>query len=168
MDDIKDIEIVEYKPEDVPAMLEIWNEVIRSGSAFPEIEPYSLSEAEEFFRAQSYCGVAKNMKSGKIYGVYDQHPNLSGRSGHIANGSYAVSSDSRGKHIGEMLVRDSIEKAKLAGYRILQFNAVVKSNISAWKLYEKIGFVRVGVIEGGFKNSENEFEDMYIYAYYMY
>ncbi len=167
MPDLSNIKVVKFCEEDIPSMVEIWNEVIEAGNAFPEIEKYSIEEARDFFSSQTYSGVAKDIKSGKIYGVYDQHPNLSGRSSHIANGSYAVAKDARGLHIGEMLVRDSIERARENGFKVLQFNAVVKSNIGAWKLYEKIGFERVGMIRGGFKNKDDQYEDMYIYAYYL-
>lgn len=40
-------------------------------------------------------------EDGKIYGLYILHPNNVGRCGHICNASYAVSSDARGRHIGE-------------------------------------------------------------------
>lgn len=165
--DINNIKIVKYSQEDIPQMMEVWNEVVDAGNAFPEIKPYTLDKAEKMFASQTYCGVAKDTSTGKIYGVYDQHPNLSGRSGHIANGSYAVSKDSRGLHIGEKLVLDSIQQAKKNGFRILQFNAVVKSNIHAIHLYERIGFERIGLIKGGFKNKSDQFEDMYIYAFYI-
>lgn len=40
-------------------------------------------------------------EDGKIYGLYILHPNNVGRCSHICNASYAVSSDARGRHIGE-------------------------------------------------------------------
>ena len=39
-------------------------------------------------------------EDGKIFGLYILHPNNVGRCGHICNASYAVSSDARGRHIG--------------------------------------------------------------------
>ena len=59
------------------------------------------------------------------------HPNNIGRCGHICNASYAVSSQARGLHIGEKLVSDCLIQGKLDGLRLLQFNAVVASNIHA-------------------------------------
>ena len=66
----------------------------------------------------------------------------------------------RGQHIGELLVRDCMEQAKKIGYRILQFNAVVKSNTQALRLYERIGFKQLGVIKNGFLNINGEYEDI--------
>ena len=68
--------------------------------------------------------------------------------------------DIRGHHIGEYLVKDCIEEAKDHGFRILQFNAVVKSNTAALKLYEKLGFHKLGTIPEGFFNKNCVYEDI--------
>ena len=75
---------------------------------------------------------------GKIAGLYILHPNSVGRCGHIANASYAVSEKMRGYHLGELLVKHSLAQGKQLGFRILQFNAVVKSNTGAIALYRKL------------------------------
>ncbi len=67
----------------------------------------------------------------------------------VAKATYAVRSDVRGFHVGEKLVCDCLEKAKDNGFSIIQFNAVVDSNIHARHLYEKLRFQEVGVIPGG-------------------
>ena len=83
-----------------------------------------------------------------------------GRCGHICNASYAVEKEIRGQHIGEKLVIHCLGKAKDLGFRILQFNAVVKSNKSALHLYEKLGFVKLGTIPGGFLMKDGTYEDI--------
>ena len=45
--------------------------------------------------------------------------------------------------IGEKLVSDCLVQGKENGFKILQFNAVVKSNLSARHLYKKLGFVEL-------------------------
>ena len=57
-------------------------------------------------------------------------------------------------------MRHCLEKAKELGFGILQFNAVVKSNTPALKLYEKLGFVRLGTIPGGFLMKDGSYEDI--------
>lgn len=139
-------------------MTEIWNEVVEDGIAFPQEDLLDGVNAEKFFSSQSYCGVAEN--NGKIFGLYILHPNNVGRCGHICNASYAVKSDSRGMHIGEKLVLDCIKTAKELGFLILQFNAVVESNIHARHLYERIGFKQLGVIPKGFRMKDGSFENI--------
>ena len=155
------IEIRQFTKNDLPEMVEIWNEIVEEGIAFPQEDKLNLKTADKFFSSQTYTGVAED--EGKILGLYILHPNNIGRCGHIANASYGVSSNSRGKHIGEKLVIDCINQAKLASFRILQFNAVVVSNIHARHLYERLGFKQVGVIPNGFRLKNDEYEDICIY-----
>ena len=153
------MQIRKYTIDDLRQMIDIWNEVVDEGIAFPQEELLDDKTGEEFFSSQSYCGVAAD-ESGNVVGLYILHPNNVGRCGHICNASYAVSSSCRGQHIGEKLVRDCIHKAKEIGFQILQFNAVVETNIHARHLYEKIGFRQLGVIPKGFRMKDGHFENI--------
>lgn len=147
-----------YYEEDIPAMVKIWNEVVEEGIAFPQEELLNDNTGTEFFASQSYCGVAES--EDRIVGLYILHPNNVGRCGHICNASYAVSSTCRGMHIGEQLVKDCLLNAKRLGFGVLQFNAVVESNIHARHLYERLGFVQLGTIPDGFRMKDGHYENI--------
>ena len=147
-----------FESKDLPSMIEIWNEVVIEGIAFPQEETLDEVTGKAFFESQSYTGVAED--DGVIVGLYILHPNNVGRCGHICNASYAVSSGFRGKHIGEKLVLDCMQQAKRLGYKVLQFNAVVESNIHARHLYERLGFVQLGTIPGGFRMKDGHYENI--------
>ena len=152
------IQIRAYTEDDVAAMADVWNEVVEDGIAFPQENTLSVQEATEFFTEQTHCGVAD--EDGNVIGLYILHPNNIGRCGHIANASYAVSSSARGKGIGGMLVTDSLAQGKAHGFRVMQFNAVVASNAGARHLYEKLGFVQLGTIPGGFRMPDGSYVDI--------
>ena len=114
----------------------------------------------EFFAQQTYTAAAVDKNTGKIYGLYILHPNNIGRCRHICNASYAVDRDARGLHIGEKLVKDCLEQGKLHGFGVLQFNAVVASNTHARHLYERLGFIQLGTIPGGFRMKDGHYEDI--------
>ena len=150
--------IREYQDKDLKQMNIVWNEVVEEGIAFPQEELLDAESGKEFFKSQSYVGVAED--DNKIVGLYILHPNNVGRCGHIANASFAVDSKCRGKHIGEQLVKDCMEKAKEHGFKILQFNAVVENNGSARHLYEKLGFKQMATIPNGFRMKDGSFENI--------
>ncbi len=154
------VKIRKYSERDVPAMCKIWNEVVEDGIAFPQEEKLTEVDGKKFFASQSYCAVAVESETEKILGLYILHPNNIGRCGHISNASYAVSSESRGLHIGEMLVKDCVAQAREIGFKILQFNAVVATNVHARHLYERLGFIQLGTIKGGFRMKDGHFEDI--------
>jgi len=155
-----DITIRKYTTTDIEQMITIWNEIVHDGVAFPQVEPLTISTANDFFAEQSFTGVAESAGTKEVLGLYILHPNNIGRCGHISNSSYAVLSTARGQNIGEKLVIHSIEKSRELGFRILQFNAVVRTNFSAISLYEKLGFVKLGTIPGGFWMKDGRFEDI--------
>lgn len=148
----------EYTESDIPGMISVWNEIVEEGNAFPQEEPLDEQSGAEFFASQSRCGVAE--ADGVIVGMYILHPNNVGRCGHICNASYAVSSEMRGRHIGEALVRDCMRAAKELGFGVLQFNAVVADNVAARRLYERLGFTQLGTIPGGFRMNDGKYADI--------
>jgi L-amino acid N-acyltransferase YncA len=157
------IVIRKFLKTDAEQAAAIWNRVIEDGVAFPQLEKLSAAEAENFFSEQDYTGIAFDTEKNEAVGLYILHPNNVGRCAHIANASYAVKADCRGKHIGEEIVAHSLEKAKELGFGLMQFNAVVAANHPAIHIYEKLGFVRIGTIPGGFHMKDGHYEDIILF-----
>lgn len=150
-----------FEKKDTEAARLIWNTVVDDADAFPQFDGLKNEEAYEFFSAQTYTGVAELDK--EVAGIYILHPNNIGRCAKIANASYAVKKDIRGLHIGEKLVSDSLIKGHQFGFHVLQFNAVVKSNIHAIHLYERLGFEHLGTIPQCYEKKDGSFEDLLLF-----
>jgi ribosomal protein S18 acetylase RimI-like enzyme len=56
----------------------------------------------------------------------------------------------------------SVTEAKRLGYRAMQFNLVVKSNMPAVKLWKDLGFEIIGEIPEAFNHAELGFVNAYI------
>ena len=156
------INIRALEAQDLSAAVAIWNQVVDDGVAFPQLEPLTEESGRQFFAEQSFTGAAVG-EDGAVLGLYILHPNNVGRCGHICNASYAVHTNARGQHVGEALVRHCLQKGRELGFRILQFNAVVASNTPALRLYEKLGFTRLGTIPGGFLMKDGGYEDIVLH-----
>lgn len=150
--------IRKFEDCDIKQAIEVWNEIVRQGIAFPQNNELTVDDGICFFNNQTYTGVA--VVDNEIVGLYILHPNNVGRCSHICNASYAVKSNKRGRHIGQALVEDCISKATVYGFKILQFNAVVSTNKVALNLYKKLGFTQLGVIPKGFLLDNGEYEDI--------
>lgn len=61
------ISVRPYTADDLPVMREIWNEVVRSGAAFPQREELEETSAAAFFAAQSRTAVA--YENGLVLGL---------------------------------------------------------------------------------------------------
>ena len=159
------IQIRAYQSKDAALAAQIWNEVVADGNAFPQDTEMTADAANHFFLEQTYTGIAEDTETHEILGLYILHPNNVGRCGHICNASYAVDADVRGLHIGEKLVSDCLTHAKAHDYLVLQFNAVVATNVHARHLYERLGFTQLGTIPGGFRMKDGHYEDICPYYF---
>ncbi len=155
-----EIQIRAYEETDLPGMIAIWNEIVEEGIAFPQEECLTMDTGKAFFASQTHCGVAVSGDTGELCGLYILHPNNVGRCGHICNASYAVGRKYRGVHIGEKLVLDCLTQGKRHGFSVLQFNAVVESNVHARHLYERLGFIQLGMIPGGFRMKDGRYANI--------
>jgi len=146
--------------------LEIFNAIIADGVNYPHEVLMSREDFDAFYQPGEpvWCAVdAEN----KVLGFVHVHPNGFGRLAHIANCGYAVAEDARGKGVGKALVAKSIEVCREMGFKGIQFNAVVATNVYAIRLYTSFGFEIIGTIPGGFRFGSAE-EPKYVDRYIMY
>jgi ribosomal protein S18 acetylase RimI-like enzyme len=154
------LNVIKLEKDKLHDAIKIWNEVVQDGNSFPQTELLDIESGSDFFASQSFTGIAVDNDTNEVVGLYILHPNNVGRCGHISNASFAVTKNKRGQHIGEALVQDCLSTAKKLGFKILQFNAVVSTNLPALKLYEKMGFTQLGVIPNGFRMPDNRYTDI--------
>ena len=64
-----------YEKKDLESMIQIWNEVVEEGVAFPQEEFLDEITGAEFFASQTYCGVAEDENNHTVHGLYILHPN---------------------------------------------------------------------------------------------
>ena len=58
-----------YAEKDLPAMVEIWNQVVEDGVAFPQEDALTLDTGRAFFAAQTYDAVAEDADTGRVLGL---------------------------------------------------------------------------------------------------
>lgn len=107
------------------------------------------------------CCVAEN-KKGELAGFYTVRPNRTGRAGHVANASFLVHPDHRGKGVGRLISEHALKTAKKSGYKAMQFNFVVSTNKAAISLYQSLGFTIIGTMPKGFNHAKKGLVDVYL------
>lgn len=156
-----DIEIRPLSQADLQQATEIWNCIVAEANSFPGDQVLCETEAVALFDQQTETVCA--LSSDAVIGLYILHPNNIGRCGHIANASFGVKREYRGKGIGRLLVEDCLKRSKDNGFKGLQFNAVVSTNYSAITLYLKLGFKIIGTIKEGYQLKDNSYVDTLIF-----
>ena len=72
-----------YEKNFIESAIEIWNEIVNEGVAFPQEELLTIESGDEFFKSQSFTGLAFDDQNDQLVGLYILHPNNVGRCGHI-------------------------------------------------------------------------------------
>ncbi len=155
------ITIRKYTEEDKERIWEIIKYVISKGDSFN-----SSPDAPREQMLDDWCSAEKHtyvaVLEGKVVGTFYVQANQTGLGSHIANGSYMVAPEARGKGIGRKIGEFSIAEAKRLGYAAMQFNFVIKSNEKAVKLWQSLGFEIIGEIPEAFNHIENGLTNAYI------
>jgi GNAT superfamily N-acetyltransferase len=99
---------------------------------------------------------------GRILGTAEMHPNQSGGGSHVANAGFMVDPAASGRGIGRALAVHVIETARADGFRAMQFNAVVATNVAAVHLWESLGFRIMTTIPGAFAHPTDGFVGLHV------
>lgn len=95
-------------------------------------------------------GTLVAVSDGRVVGAAKIIPNQQGRGSHVANGSFMVEAQARGRGVARALGEAALDFARAAGFRSMQFNAVVESNANAVALWRKLGFEIIGTVPEAF------------------
>lgn len=157
-----DLTIRAATAEDLDAVWRLWKDVMDQKIYFPYDDTYSRDQIEEtWIKLSNAVFVAESDR--EIVGAYILKPNQPGYGSHIANASYMVDTQTRGRGIGAKLCAHSVEAARTLGYRGIQFNLVVSTNEAAVRAWKANGFEIIGTVPGGFYHDELGYVDAYIF-----
>ncbi|MEV5506290.1 GNAT family N-acetyltransferase [Streptomyces orinoci] len=99
---------------------------------------------------------------GTVLGSAKMGPNRPGPGSHVATGSFMVAPEQAGRGVGRALGEELVSWARSAGYRGIQFNAVVQSNVRAVALWRSLGFTVVGTVPEAFRLPDGSYTGLHI------
>ena len=143
---------------DWPGVWLIFREVVAAGDTYMYPPGISEGEARALWMPDD-AGATRRVTyvarlGDAVVGTAYVRPNapLGGPGDHVCNAGWMVSPACRGHGIGRRFAEYVIEHARAAGYRAMQFNAVVESNSGAVGLWLSLGFRIIGTVPGGFRH----------------
>ena len=153
--------IREAKSEDWETIWPIVREVFVGGDTFPNDPEITKEEAYRFWLelpTATYVAI----DSSKIVGTYCLKPNQPGLGSHVCNAGYMVSSRVRNRGIGRAMCAHSLEEAVKLGFKAMQFNLVVSTNVKAFDLWKNMGFEVIGRLPKAFNHKDKGLVDAYV------
>jgi ribosomal protein S18 acetylase RimI-like enzyme len=136
---------------DADAIWRILGPVIRAAETYTLPQDMDKDSALAFWLSTEHeVFVADD--AGQIVGTYFLRANQKGGGAHVANCGYVTSANAEGRGVGRAMCQHSVSRAKERGFRAMQFNFVVSSNVRAVRLWESLGFTIVGRLPRAFKH----------------
>ena len=122
-------------PADAPAIAAIILPTIRAGETYALDRDMPEAAALAYWLApEKQTFVAED--SGTLLGTYYLRPNQLGGGRHVCNCGYMTSPAATGRGIASQMCEHSLTTSRAAGFRAMQFNFVVSTNLRAIRLWE--------------------------------
>ncbi|KAF2110817.1 histone acetyltransferase-like protein [Lophiotrema nucula] len=158
------------------------NKEIEKGDTYPMVDqlplaafhPYwfslfgAIMFSGEFESAEQITKLGNDADWEKIcLGSFYVKPNYPGRSSHVCNGGFLVTPAARNRGVGKLLGQAYLEWAPKLGYKYSVFNLVYETNVPSLRIWDSLGFERVGRIKGcgNLGSYPDKLVDAIIYGY---
>jgi len=151
-----------FREDDWEAVWQILSPILSEGETYTFSPSTTQEEAYRLWIILPQETYVSTDTKGAIVGTYYIKPNQPALGAHICNCGYMVSPQYRGRGIAKTLCLHSLSRAKVLGFRGMQFNAVVSTNMIAVKLWHSLGFAKIGTTPKGFYSKTNGYVDSYM------
>jgi RimJ/RimL family protein N-acetyltransferase len=145
------ISIRKAEGRDAAAIWRILEPIIREGCTYTLPADMSEEDGLRYWHGPAHEVFVADY-GGEVLGTYYIRPNQHGGGSHVANCGYMTAPWAAGRGIARRMCAHSLEHAKAAGYRAMQFNFVVATNERAVHLWLDFGFQIVGRLPQAFKH----------------
>jgi GNAT superfamily N-acetyltransferase len=148
---------VEIRPatdEDWAAIWPFYSRIVAAGEtyAYPELE---FDAARALWMEPPPGETVVAVEDGIVLGSAKMGPNRPGRGAHVSTASFMVDPERSRRGVGRALGEHAVAWARDAGYRSMQFNAVVETNTGAVRLWESLGFEILTTVPEAFDHPEH-------------
>lgn len=134
-------------------------EVAAAGETYALDVPADVAQTRAFWAGDL---VVVAVDGDVVLGTAKAGPNRPAQGSHVGTASFMVSAAARGRGVGRTLGEHVVAWHRGAGFRAIQFNAVVSTNTAAVALWQSLGFDVVGRVPGAFRRPSGELADLLV------
>ena len=146
---------------DADAIWSLLEPVIRAGETHALPRDMGRNDVLSFWLAAGHeVYVAED--NLEIVGTYFLRANQKGGGSHVANCAYVTAAHASGRGIALSMCLHSLEKARQNGFRAMQFNFVVGTNVRAIRAWKHCGFEIIGRLPEAFLHPASGYTDAFI------
>jgi GNAT superfamily N-acetyltransferase len=126
--------------DDWPGIWSFFQPIAQAGETYCYPRDITADAARAIWLAPPPSRAVVAVEGDAIAGSARMYPNQAGPGSHVASASFMVDPARAGAGVGRALGDHVLEWARSAGFRAMQFNAVVETNLRAVALWESLGF----------------------------
>jgi ribosomal protein S18 acetylase RimI-like enzyme len=145
-------------PADDAALWAMLEPVFRAGETYAVARDISRDAALAYWSGAPHR-VFLAEAGGAPLGSYFLTPNQQGGGDHVCNCGFVTAPEATGRGVARAMLADALERARAAGFRAMQFNFVIATNLRAIALWQSHGFDTVGRLPGAFRHPTAGFVD---------
>lgn len=154
------VRVRDFVEDDWPAVRDVVAEVAREGRTYCLTADLDDAALRRFWLSDAHTVVAE--VDGRVLGSAHMGPNRPAQGSHVGTASFMVSGAARGHGVGRALGEYAVDWHRRAGYRAIQFNAVVETNTAAVRLWQSLGFRVVGTVPDAFRLPSGEYAGLHV------
>ena len=140
---------------DWPRIFPFYAQVVAEGRTYAFPPDQTLEQARPWWMEQPPGRTVVAVHDDVVVGSAKYGPNRPGRGAHVATASFLVDPLHQGRGVGRALGQHVLDRCRAEGYRSIQFNAVVQTNVRAVGLWRSLGFEVVGTVPEAFDHPED-------------
>jgi GNAT superfamily N-acetyltransferase len=144
------VDIREAETDDWFRIFPFFAAVMAAGETYAYPDDLSQQEARPWWMERPPGRTVVATADGAVVGSAKMSPNRPGRGAHVATASFLVDPDHQGRGVGRALGEHVLAWARTAGFRSIQFNAVVETNAAAVHLWRSLGFQVLATVPEAF------------------
>jgi L-amino acid N-acyltransferase YncA len=157
---------VEIRPagdEDWPLIWPFFSATVAAGESYAFPPDLTVETGRTWWMSSPPSSTVVAVSSaGEVLGSAKMGPNRPGRGDHVGTASFMVAPAARGCGVGRALGEHVVDWHRAAGFRGIQFNAVVETNTAAVRLWTSLGFQIVGTVPGAFRSASHGYVGLHV------
>jgi GNAT superfamily N-acetyltransferase len=152
---VYDVQIRPARDDDWPQIWPFFAAIVAAGETYAYPDDLTLEAARSLWMEQPPGLTVVAVDGDVVLGSAKMGPNRPGRGAHVATASFMVDPARQGLGVGRALGNHVVEWARDAGYRSMQFNAVVETNTAAVALWQSLGFEVLTTVPDAFDHRQH-------------